>query len=290
MANRRPLLSIQRQVEIARVANRLVREHGTDGRVDPEKVARAEGIGFRYEAFPENFDGVLLHDLGGFYVVCNDRRFRRGSTRARFTFAHELGHYFIPDHRAALEAGDWGIHYSRVEYASNDIREAEADCFAANLLLSEEPVRGIFAKVTGSGVERIEKLAGYFGTSLTATAYRALRLGLFPAPAAILRWDSLGIQIGRLLSETTVVIDRKYLALATVPPTDSLTMRMIESLGSGSTSGLTHVMGWFTGLHGYDRDDQRLICEEVKSLGQYGWITLIHSETQHDLTLSGSIV
>lgn len=287
MSARRPILSIKRETEIARVANRLAREHGTDGRVDPEKIARAEGIGFRYESFPESFDGVLLHDLGGFYIICNGRRFGRGSPRARFTFAHELGHYFIPDHREALELGEWGTHYSRVEYASNDIRESEADCFAANLLLSEGPFREVFGRTTGPALERIGKLAGHFGVSFTATAYRALKLGLFRAPAAIFRWDSLGTQVGRLLSETTAVIDRKYLTLTTVPPADSLTLRMIESVGYGHTAGLTHLMNWFTGLTGYERDDQRLVTEEVKSLGQYGWITLVHGEGEVDLTLSG---
>src|SRR5689334_23997225 len=49
------------------------------------------------------FDGLLEYEAGEFHVYCNvDRGNIPGGARARFTLAHELGHYFIDEHRIAL--------------------------------------------------------------------------------------------------------------------------------------------------------------------------------------------
>lgn len=241
---------------------------------DPEAVARGAGIAFRYAAFPEDFDGVLIRDAGRFFIVCNDRVHPRGSPRSLFTFAHELGHYFIPEHRAALTAGESPVHFSRAEFNSQEVREQEADVFAANLLMPEAPFRAAVSPGV-AGLDLVEELARRFTTSLTATAFRALALDLLPAPAAVMRWDALGRAVGRRLSADTIRLPPKFRELVTVPPEDSCAAAMVRGLCGGQRSGVLPAHRWFPRVTGYEPGDDIMIQEETRSLGSHGWLTLI---------------
>lgn len=42
-------------------------------------------------------------------------------------------------------------------------------------------------------------------------------------------------------------------------------------------SGEAHLMDGSSGLSGFGIRERHLICEEVKSLGSYGWMTLLYS-------------
>lgn len=64
-------------------------------------------------------------------------RFRETNLH-RFTLAHELGHYFIDQHRRGLEEGKVRSHGSVVEFESELPIEQEADTFAASLLMPRE--------------------------------------------------------------------------------------------------------------------------------------------------------
>lgn len=269
-----PLLPLDREISLAALAGRLASRF-TDSKVEPEEIAREAGIAFRYAPFPEDFDGVLMHQAGRFFIVCNDRVHPRGSGRSRFTFAHELGHFFIPEHRAALEQGQ--PHFSRTEFTSNSPFEREADHFAASLLLPEPLVRRVTATAPGSLLRRVERAADFLGASLTATAFRALQLDFLPAPSAVFRWDALGCLASRRLSPTTARLRREYLGLAKAPAAETVTHAAIANLAVGHRSGPSHVMNWFPKLTGYDGGDQDMLTEEVISLGSYGWLTIVHA-------------
>ncbi len=274
---RNTLLPIAREVAIQKLAEGIATNQFPSGRVEPEQIATAENIAFTYASFPEEFDGTLIHHSGRFFIVCNNRLHPQGSSRSRFTFAHELGHYFILEHRAALTAGGWPAHYSRTEFISDDPLEAEADCFAANLLLPAAAVRRFAATLAAAGFAKIELVATEFGVSLTAAAYRLLGLGLFRAPAAFFHWDAMGACASRRMSDATAQLGRNYCALIDVPPANSVTAEAVTQLRVGVRTGESHIMNWFPKLTGYDRGDQSVLREEVKSLGHYGWATLIHA-------------
>lgn len=278
MAGKLQRLPLSRELEIARLAERTALASFPSGRVEPEQIARQEGIRFAYASFPEDFDGVLVHEAGSFFIICNSRLHAPGSPRSRFTFAHEIGHYFLPDHRAALVAQS--EHFSRTEYASDSPMEMEADLFAAHLLLPESSFRQTFSASPNPGLEAVSSVASAFGTSLTATAYRALGLEFFPAPAAVFRWDQLGAPAGRRLSDTTARLRPEYCGLADTPPPGSATAKMIANLRSGCDRTLTPAMGWFPKLTGYDPGDQDRLQEEVQSLGQFGWLTLVQGRRE----------
>lgn len=267
------LLSLQRECEIEAALSPLLARHGSHGRIDPEAIATSHAIRFAYASFPETFDGHLVFDDGRFFIICNDRLHPRGSPRSRFTLAHELGHYFL--HKDVILAGHLPPHFSRVEVPSDDFLEADADFFASRLLLPADAVRQHYAATPGSPLARIAILADHFGTSLTATAYRVLGLGLLPPPAALFRWDNLGRLESRRLSPQTATQGGTFLGLVDAPPPGSLTARSIEHLAADPSTGETHAMAWFPRLSGHDPRDQTALLEHVQPLGHYGWLTLV---------------
>jgi hypothetical protein len=276
MRPRHLLLLPEREAEIARLAEALAQEHFPLGRAEPEQLAHTESITFSYASFVDEFDGVLVPEAGRFYLICNDRLHPRGSPRSRFTFAHELGHYFIASHRAALASGTWPTHYSRSEHSSDSFLEIEADLFAAHLLMPERWFLERFATASGDLLTRLAAQADYFGTSFTASAYRALKLELLPSPAALFRWDACGQLRARKLSEATGRLDDTFRGLVDTPPVGSVTARSIDVLSSIPVVGTSHAMDWFPRLTGYGVHDQQSVCEHVQPLGQHGWLTLLH--------------
>jgi hypothetical protein len=67
----------------------------------------------------------------------------------------------------------------------------------------------------------------------------------------------------------------EYLVLASRPPDFSTTASMIEHLRTGEDHSQSHLMDWFTGLSGYEPAHQTQVREEVMSLGDHGWLTMI---------------
>jgi Zn-dependent peptidase ImmA (M78 family) len=269
--------------EIAALAGKVAESYFPNGRVDPEVVAQRENIAFSYLPIDEESDGFLVHEAGRFYILCNNRVHARGSPRSRFTFAHELGHYFIEDHRQRLIAGQWPAMYCRTEFSSSDLLEMEADCFAANLLLPEKTFRAAFAAESSSGLAKIAVLAEHFGVSVTATAYRAIGLDLLLPPAAVFRWNQLGKSAGRRMSDDTAGLRPEYCGLVDEIPPGTVTAWAIANLAVGTRTGKTPVMRWFPKLTGYDRCDDTMLVEEVVSLGHHGWLTLLFNQEVQEL-------
>lgn len=264
----------RKETEIAELAEYISVSNYGGNRVHPEEIAAKEGIVFDYAAFAEDFDGILLHDRGDFFIVCNERRGLRGSTRSRFTFAHELGHYFLDEHRRALSSGKLPAHFSLAEFISNQPIEIEADHFAANFLMPASPFR---AKATDldPGINLICSLASHFGTSVTSTAYRALELDVFPAPCAVYRWDSSGRLNSRRMSPTSFAMYPGYRGMIDTPPSASGTAHAVAREGSGILRRSSDCSQWFSFISPAEPRNV-VLQEEVMPLGQFGWITLVY--------------
>lgn len=264
---------MDRSNEIEGLAELLADEHWTANRVDPAEIARSAGVTYNFGRYRDYFDGYLECRLNRFHIYINlDSNRGSDSPRARFSFAHELGHYFIDWHRCALERGV-PPHASQAEFQSNEAVEREADLFAANLLMPKEMVR---RKLPGrAGATEIQELADSFGTSLSAMAIRCARVGT--ASLIVMRWSSAGRawcwsseKFARLTGNKT------YRALDRIPP-DSLTRQTIENAQKGDPTirqrGTT-LATWFPGIWAGSSIDEILI-EECISLGQYGALTIL---------------
>lgn len=132
------------------------------------------------------FDGLTWYeeDTDDFYIHLNTNDAHKNSPvtkKGRFTLAHELGHYFIPNHRLALMAGELKPHGS-INYLTSQSAwtlEREADAFASVLLMPTKSVKELVkGRPFNFGV--IEDIANTYNVSKSAAALRFLDVGNTP--------------------------------------------------------------------------------------------------------------
>lgn len=267
-------LSDRREDEIEELAALLVAQSSTKGCVDLERIAAAEGITFSFGHYQDCFDGLLECRNSAFHIYINvDTNKGSHSARARFSFAHELGHYFLDSHRSALSRGV-PSHGSKADFESGDLAaEREADMFAAHLLLPALQVKKAARHCIDAA--EIMRLAQLFCTSLSATAIRCARLDL--APLIVMRWTaatrawcwSSSVFEQRTGNKAFRSIDRI--------PSDSATRQMLVGdpyENETITQKGTTLSTWFPGVRaGSSYDD--ILIEECISLGPHGALTIL---------------
>nr|WP_294860517.1 ImmA/IrrE family metallo-endopeptidase [uncultured Fluviicola sp.] len=141
-----------------------------------ESIIEDEGIELFYDDYGNSFDGMTFFD-DAFYMHLNESRGNKsGTARGRFTLAHELGHYFIENHRIGLINGLLKPHGSINRTKQSERIEREADYFAACLLMPENDFK---KEVQGKKFDFnvLEHLKDSFNVSLTATALRYKDIG-----------------------------------------------------------------------------------------------------------------
>lgn len=176
--NNNYLTKIRKQ-DISELAEEVAKMYCPRGVIEPEIIAEDNDIKYSYGKYNDDFDGLIEHQSSNFHIFINtDRLINPYSERARFTFAHELGHYFIDEHRNSLELG-FPPHGSFTGFVSEIYTEREADYFAACLLLPESRVKNDCFKRKFS-FSIINELAKKYQASKTATALRFADIGNHP--------------------------------------------------------------------------------------------------------------
>jgi Zn-dependent peptidase ImmA (M78 family) len=146
------------------------RSNSEDWSIDLKRVAKKLGIKIVPNPFSENISGVFFRkDNKLFLGVNSDHHIHR----RRFTIAHEIGHYI-------LHSGEI-LHYDTNELEKIYLRsdnisspeEAEANHFAAELLMPEELIH----KFIENDEKSIKVLAERFNVSEDAMRYRLTNLG-----------------------------------------------------------------------------------------------------------------
>ena len=172
-------ISNVRKNELIELAEFVADDFCPRGMIMPEIIATQSGITYNYGEYGTYFDGVLEHDAGEFHNYLNKQNILyQDNTRLRFSFAHELGHFFIDEHRNALKKGK-SLHKSYHRLLPKNIIEYEADCFASNLLMP--PKRFLqFVHKRKFDFSVIESLSKEFGTSLSATLFKFVEIGNYP--------------------------------------------------------------------------------------------------------------
>lgn len=138
-----------------------------------ERLCAQLDIGSIETVVTDGFEAALLMDelkAAGMILLREGRR----PERCRFSIAHELGHFLIPSHHAdAGKQFECSLeHLHLLDAKSRDRRkrvEAEANRFAANLLMPPERVRARIRQ-TSSSLESIVAMAREFGVSKEAMA------------------------------------------------------------------------------------------------------------------------
>jgi Zn-dependent peptidase ImmA (M78 family) len=270
-------LSDNRERELAEYAEWIADEYFPGAPVDPALLAVKKAITLSQNNYGRAFDGLLEHRSGRFHIYCNTAR--SGTLeRRRFTVAHELGHFFIDEHREALSSGRVGQHGSLCDFRSKNPAEREADCFASNLLMPPTRVEREL-KRRSIGLDTVEHLARTFQTSRTSAAVRLVQLDR--AICAAVLWHD-GVFVWKWLSESARAAGlRSALAPAERMPPESATGRVIAASAAADASivrSTSTAATWFQGISAGTSADL-ILREEAVSLGRFGVLTLL---VEHD--------
>ncbi|MBK9149103.1 MAG: ImmA/IrrE family metallo-endopeptidase [Flavobacteriales bacterium] len=173
------MLNEYRKQEIIDLAEYVAASYWKGQSLDVEAIARGNQITFSYGDYGQSFDGLLEHRFGHFHIYINLTRLKEpDSPRGRFTFGHELGHFYIDEHRNALAAGiPAHASFNRTEQTNE--AEREADFFSSCLLMPSSHFRRA-CMTRPLSAATIQHLASTFGTSISATIYRYFELDMFP--------------------------------------------------------------------------------------------------------------
>jgi Zn-dependent peptidase ImmA (M78 family) len=152
---------------VERVVAEVIREHKITGLpVCPFSIANAREIIVQGKsAGAPGCSGMLLRVGNSFGIMYSTDIANEGFQR--FSVAHELGHYFLPDHPEQVL--QHGAHASRAGFTSEDPYEREADFFAGALLLPKVFIRPLVSLLP-EGMDGLIELAKSCRTSLTSTA------------------------------------------------------------------------------------------------------------------------
>lgn len=261
--------------EIEELAELVAEEHSGSARVEPAEIAKAIGVTFNFGHYQDCFDGYLECRARRFHIYINlDTGKAAGTPRARFSFAHELGHYFIDWHRIALEQGA-PAHGSKADFESDDNVEHEADFFAASLLLPRERLRKVAA--SRIGLKQVFELSERFGTSLSATAIRCAKLDL--SPMIVMRWTPGGRSWCWSSSAFEQSTQNKAFRSLDRIPEDSATRLVLRGAapeGKVCQRGTT-LSTWFPRIRSGWTDDS-ILYEECVSLGVHGALTILRPD------------
>jgi Zn-dependent peptidase ImmA (M78 family) len=168
-----------RKTELSDLAEFISFEYCPNRTVLPDIIAAKAGISYSYGNYGDCFDGLLEYDDGSFHIYLNTHdNLTYDNPRIRFSFAHELGHYFIDEHRNALIKGK-SLHKSFNQFLRRNIVEMEADLFASNFLM---PRQSLLCDIPNKkfSIDIINSLKDKYKVSFTACALRYLDIDKYP--------------------------------------------------------------------------------------------------------------
>lgn len=164
-----------------RTANELLDEMAIVAQPVPvDDIVRRKGLRFETHAnFPGGVYGALYRSGNQFGIVISTACPTEG--HRRFTVAHELGHYHMPDHVDQMFVNGVEIVPSTAGNfrSQKDPLEVEADWFASELLMPTRFVRPLIGSL-GKGITAVQTLAGRFDVSLSAAAIRFAQVAVVP--------------------------------------------------------------------------------------------------------------
>jgi Zn-dependent peptidase ImmA (M78 family) len=254
---------------VDKVAKEVVLDqHITALPVCPFAIAQDRGIVVQPKPMKETgCSGMLIRLRNEFGILYATHLQNEGFER--FSIAHELGHYFLPDHPEHVLRH--GAHQSYAGFGSRDAYEREADFFASSLLMPPGLFRAAAARYS-EGLDAITSLADVCKVSLTASAISYAKHG-HAAVAVIL---STGGVIDCCFQSDAMKSARVgWLRPGRPVPRDTLTRQIgddRERLAAAEClKGDIQLQDWF------GEAPPASATEEVVGLGRYGKVlTIIH--------------
>ncbi len=270
----KPVVKSGRLSEIEGLAEFIAESFFPDDRIEPEIIAEKNGLSYNYGRYANAFDGMLEYLDGEFHIYVNlDRVKSPAHARSRFTFCHELGHFYIDDHRNALISGI-GPHASFTDYQSKNPAEQEADSFAAALLMPAGRFQAA-ARRRRPGIDAIHQLVNMFGTSYASTAIRYAKSDTHSVLAML--WTGDKRKWCWSSEDMRRLTDNRIYKSATKLPPGSLTDLAIK--GENTTEKVigSSLAAWCPFIRAGSKNDQ-IMVEEAMSLGEFGVLTLLYPD------------
>lgn len=279
-------VEVRRQELAAERAAEVLEAVGYSVPVDPVAIAAHEGrrrLRLCGDDLGNAFDGQLeFHrNKGCFLLLYNTRYDKTGGEhhpRTRFSIAHELGHYYLADHRDHLLRGG-APHPSKGEFIVDDIVEREADAFAAAILIPSRDVKPLVNQGPFS-LAVIETVAATFHVSLVSAALRAVNLCHFPAAVA-------GLPVGGHPWFTSSSAFREAgcfrRASSELPSAGALRMLELFRCGAAEPSQHDSKLGEWFHLPQDGRLEDVFVTEQYVPIGSMGTLFVVISADEEDL-------
>lgn len=265
-----------RSAEIAGLADDVADYYFPDEWIDPEVIIRDAGISLSFNDYGDAFDGMLEWRPKGFHIFCNTHRVKNSTSgRARFTLGHELGHYFIFEHRVALESGAAPSHPSFCCDTEPQLAvEQEANLFASHLLMPDSRIDRILSpERKRASVADVERLKKEFRVSFQSAARRVISSDRAPRCAGIM-WKPNG-KHWYVVSPAFQLEGYRFMHRRDeVLPADCPTSICRESEKASTFEGATTAAYWFKSV-GMGSARDIVLREEALRLGSYGVFTFL---------------
>lgn len=157
-------------VDVDSILKKAVDENYIDGNgnLKLEKIAEMNHINVVYEEDMPSTESGYFKAINGEYTIGINKKHHRN--RQRFTFAHELGHYYLHRGKDNVDVTFEDEVFYRIENSSSI--EYAANEFASRLLIPQERL----AEKINEGMTDLNDLAEFFEVSLEAMRYRVLSL------------------------------------------------------------------------------------------------------------------
>lgn len=150
-----------------------------------DTIVEDNGVTMSHGDYGDAFEGLIEHRSGKFHIYINTGRTPAGSPRSRFTLGHELGHFFIDEHRNALASGQ-PPHPSFPNRPTENLAEQEANLFSSHLLM---PAKEYHTKLNTlePGLQSVRDVASSFQVSAQCSALRYVVSSGRPCAAIMFR-------------------------------------------------------------------------------------------------------
>jgi hypothetical protein len=232
--------------------------------VDLEYICSEEGILLAQGHYSSSFHGRIefLPDDNVFVIYYPEPTHEQYPGRVRFSLSHELGHYFIEEHRRIIQ--EQRVHNSIGAFTSvGDRIENEADKFASALLIPAFAVETAVGSRRFLDLAAILVLANKCQASAQATAFRYVRLAQEPCLAIVSRNGKI---LYSFSSDEADAQGFKWLGNRDVPEKSAAT-RCMNSQTSGILADNAHTVDWFS-----ERRAAAKLWEESVHLGKSGYV------------------
>lgn len=142
--------------------------------VDVGAIAEGEGLQIVYHELEDSVSGMLVRHQDLATIAIN---VRHHENRQRFTLAHELGHFQLHKDLPDVFVDDYMVHF-RADAPSLDLREAEANEFAAALLMPQSMLKRDLndGPIDALDEDAVKVLAQRYRVSVQALTIRLVRL------------------------------------------------------------------------------------------------------------------